>query len=84
MAGLHDVAAREVISSRHVCADGSSPHCRARVSPLAADLAGLGPLTIFSGTRDLLNPDARLLVDKATAAEVDVDYRDGASRISVR
>ncbi len=27
-----------------------------RVSPLSADLAGLGPLTVFSGTRDILNP----------------------------
>lgn len=47
-----------------------------RVSPLAADLGGLGPLTIFSGTRDILNPDVRLLVEKATAAGVDVDYHE--------
>jgi acetyl esterase/lipase len=47
-----------------------------RVSPLAADLAGLGPLTVFSGTRDILNPDARLLTEKATAAGVDVDYHE--------
>jgi acetyl esterase/lipase len=47
-----------------------------RVSPLAADLAGLGPLTIFSGTRDILNPDARLLAEKAGAAGVDVDYHE--------
>ena len=47
-----------------------------RVSPLAADLRGLGPLTVFSGTRDILNPDARLLAEKATAAGVDIDYHE--------
>jgi acetyl esterase/lipase len=54
-----------------------------RVSPLSADLAGLGPLTVFSGTRDLLNPDARLLVEKATAAGVDVDYHEGPALVHV-
>ncbi len=49
-----------------------------RVSPLTADLAGLGPLTLFSGTRDILNPDARLLVSRAASAGVDVDYHEGA------
>jgi len=43
-------------------------------SPLAGDLTGLGPLTVFTGTRDILNPDARLLAQKATAAGVDVEY----------
>ena len=47
-----------------------------RVSPLAADLAGLGPLTVFCGTRDILQPDVRLLVDKARAAGVEVDYHE--------
>jgi acetyl esterase/lipase len=47
-----------------------------RVSPLAADLKGLGPLTVFSGTRDILNPDARLLAEKAAAAGVDIDYHE--------
>jgi acetyl esterase/lipase len=46
------------------------------VSPLAAALTGLGPITLFSGTRDLLNPDARLLVQRATAAGVDVGYHE--------
>lgn len=49
-----------------------------RVSPLGADLAGLGPLTVFSGTRDILNPDAQLLVDRAAGAGVKVDYHEGA------
>lgn len=47
-----------------------------RVDPLAADLSGLGALTVFSGTRDILNPDARLLAEKAGAAGVAVDYHE--------
>lgn len=48
-----------------------------RVSPLHADLAGLGPMTVFSGTRDILNPDARDLVAKAARSGVTVDYHEG-------
>ncbi len=48
-----------------------------RVSPLHADLAGLGPMTVFSGTRDILNADARELVDKATRSGVTVEYHEG-------
>ncbi|MGK8491093.1 alpha/beta hydrolase [Nocardia asiatica] len=48
-----------------------------RVSPLAADLRGLGPLTIFCGTDDILHPDSRLLVDAARGAGVTVDYHEG-------
>ncbi|OBI81752.1 alpha/beta hydrolase fold domain-containing protein [Mycobacterium asiaticum] len=55
---------------------GEWPVDEPRVSPLAGDLAGLGPLTIFTGTRDILNPDARLLAEKAVAAGVDVDFRE--------
>lgn len=55
---------------------GDLPVDDPRVSPLQADLTGLSPLTVFSGTRDLLNPDARLLVEKATAAGVDIEYHE--------
>ena len=54
-----------------------------RVSPLAADLDGLGPLTVFSGTRDILNPDTRLLVDKAITAGLDVEYHEGQGLVHV-
>jgi acetyl esterase/lipase len=53
------------------------------VSPLAAALGGLAPVTVFSGTRDILNPDTRLFVDKARAAGVDVDYVQGEGMIHV-
>ena len=54
-----------------------------RVSPLAADLNGLGPLTVFSGTRDILNPDIRLLIDKATTAGIDVEYHEEQGLVHV-
>ena len=54
-----------------------------RVSPLAADLHGLGPLTVFSGTRDILNPDTRLLVDKAKASGADVEYHEQRGLVHV-
>ncbi|MFE3544251.1 alpha/beta hydrolase fold domain-containing protein [Nocardia sp. NPDC059177] len=53
------------------------------VSPLFGDLTGLGPLTIFSGTYDILNPDTRLLVDKARTAGVEVDYHEAAGLVHV-
>ncbi|KJC63032.1 Acetyl esterase/lipase [Agreia bicolorata] len=53
------------------------------VSPLYGELAGLGPITLFSGTRDVLNPDARLLVEKAAAAGVELDYHEGAGQVHV-
>jgi len=44
------------------------------VSPLNGNLEGLGPITIFSGTRDILNPDDRLYAAKAAEAGVDVEF----------
>ncbi len=54
-----------------------------RVSPLFADLSCLGPLTIFSGTHDITNPDTRLLVTKARAAGVTVDYHEAPGLMHV-
>ncbi|MFE5287104.1 alpha/beta hydrolase fold domain-containing protein [Nocardia sp. NPDC056611] len=54
-----------------------------QVSPLFADFTGLGPLTVFCGTRDILMPDARLLVGKARAAGVAVDYHEAADLVHV-
>jgi acetyl esterase/lipase len=62
---------------------GDLPPTDPMVSPLRADLAGLGPLTVFSGTRDILNPDARLLVQKAAAAGADVDYHEQPGLVHV-
>ncbi|OBJ52398.1 alpha/beta hydrolase fold domain-containing protein [Mycobacterium sp. 1423905.2] len=54
-----------------------------RVAPLAADLAGLGALTIFTGTRDLLNPDAHVLAERARAAGVPVELQEQPGSLHV-
>lgn len=53
------------------------------VSPLMGDLDGLGPITVYTGTRDVLNPDAHLLVAKAAAAGVDLDFRELVGQLHV-
>ncbi|GAB6093353.1 alpha/beta hydrolase fold domain-containing protein [Furfurilactobacillus curtus] len=46
------------------------------VSPLYGDVTGLGRLTIFVGTRELLYPDAVKFREKAKQAGVDIDFFD--------
>jgi monoterpene epsilon-lactone hydrolase len=52
-----------------------------RLSPLHGPLAGLGRLTVFIGTRDLLLPDCRRLRDLAAQAGVPCDLIEGAGMI---
>ena len=47
-----------------------------RVSPLFGDLRSLPPITLFTGTADILNPDARRLRDVMTAHGSSIDYRE--------
>jgi acetyl esterase/lipase len=47
---------------------GDGDPARPPASPLHGDLSNLGRLTILTGTRDILNPDARRLRDLAGAA----------------
>ncbi|WP_395639447.1 alpha/beta hydrolase fold domain-containing protein [Pseudolysinimonas sp.] len=54
-----------------------------QVSPLAGDLHGLGPVTVLTGTRDVLNPDAHLLVEKLRAAQVPVDLHEAVGSVHV-
>ncbi|CAN5582432.1 alpha/beta hydrolase fold domain-containing protein [soil metagenome] len=51
------------------------------VSPIHGSLAGLGPITMFSGTRDILNADATRLVALAGAAGVPLEYHEGEGMI---
>lgn len=53
------------------------------VSPLFGDLSGLGPLTVFTGTRDVLNPDAHVLADRARAAGVSLDLHEADGQVHV-
>jgi monoterpene epsilon-lactone hydrolase len=52
-----------------------------RVSPVNGSLKGLGPITMFSGTRDILNADAMRFVPLAAAAGLDLDYHEGRNMI---
>ncbi|WP_083508822.1 alpha/beta hydrolase fold domain-containing protein [Arthrobacter alpinus] len=53
------------------------------VSPLFGDMSGLGPLTILTGTRDVLNPDAQILRDKACAAGIQVAWHEAEGQLHV-
>ncbi|QHC56884.1 alpha/beta hydrolase fold domain-containing protein [Rathayibacter tanaceti] len=53
------------------------------VSPLFGDLAGLGPLTVFTGTRDVLNPDAHLLAERAAVAGVPFELHEAVGQVHV-
>jgi len=53
------------------------------VSPLAGDLTGLGPVTLLTGTRDVLNPDAHLLADRARAAGVPLTLHEEVGELHV-
>ena len=53
------------------------------VSPLYAELAGLPPLFVLAGTREVLIDDAVRLVERARAAGLDVEYFEGADLMHV-
>lgn len=53
------------------------------VSPLAGTMHGLGRMLVFMGTRDILNPDARLLADKARTAGVEVELVEQEAGVHV-
>lgn len=53
------------------------------VSPIHGDLTGLAPITLFSGTHDILNVDARRLVRLAKAANVPLNYQVAPQMIHV-
>ncbi|WP_326593173.1 alpha/beta hydrolase [Streptomyces sp. NBC_01294] len=49
-----------------------------RVSPLHGSFAGLVPLTVFTGTRDVLTTDSRELLRRARADGVEVEFHEEA------
>ena len=54
-----------------------------RVSPIHGDLTGLGPITMLSGTRDILNADATRLVTRARSENIPLDYHEVPEMIHV-
>jgi len=53
------------------------------VSPINGSLAGLGPITMFCGTRDILLADAERLVALAAASGHPVEYHEGEGMLHV-
>lgn len=53
------------------------------LSPVHGDLAGLPPLTIHAGTRDILWPDSVLLAKRARAAGVEVELAEAKGLMHV-
>lgn len=62
---------------------GDLPMTDPAVSPLFGDLAGLGPLTVFIGSRDVLNPDVHLLEKKARDAGVEITVFEKPGQVHV-
>ncbi|MFI9328763.1 alpha/beta hydrolase fold domain-containing protein [Kitasatospora sp. NPDC052868] len=62
---------------------GDLPTDHPHVSPLHADLSGLNPITLFSGTRDILNADARQLAARAAVAGIDLDFHEAPEMLHV-
>jgi len=44
------------------------------ISPIYGDVSGLGEISIFTGTNDILNPDARKLRDRMDAENLPVNF----------
>jgi epsilon-lactone hydrolase len=57
---------------------GDLPSSDPRVSPIHGDLRGLPPMTVFSGTDDLLNPDAHRLSAGCADAGVECELVEEA------
>ncbi|WP_082982837.1 alpha/beta hydrolase fold domain-containing protein [Mycobacterium sp. 1423905.2] len=55
---------------------GGDPLDNALLSPSVGSLAGLPRLTIFTGTHDVLNPDARAFRDRAAAEGIQIGWHE--------
>nr|WP_218886184.1 alpha/beta hydrolase fold domain-containing protein [Kineococcus aurantiacus] len=62
---------------------GDLPVTDPAVSPLFGDLGGLGPVVVFTGTRDILNPDARELDRRLRAVGGDVEFHEAPGQLHV-
>lgn len=62
---------------------GDLPEDDWRVSPINGSLDGLGAVTMFSGTRDILNADAERFAARATAVGLNLNYLVGEGMLHV-
>ena len=55
---------------------GETPLSDWHMSPVRGDLTGLPPIILFTGTDDILNPDAVTFKEKTTALNIHIDYQE--------
>lgn len=60
---------------------GDLPADSPMVSPINGNLTGLGPITLISGTRDILNADAHRLVALAKPAGLSLDFHEAPNML---
>lgn len=53
------------------------------LNPFLGDTTGAGRLIVFSGTRDLLNPDTRLFVQRVSEEGADIEYHEQHGHLHV-
>jgi len=70
---LLDIPGARAAGAMHA---GDLPPTDPRVSPLFGSLKGLPPIAVFSGTHDLLYPDARRLRDRAAEQGAALEHYD--------
>lgn len=70
------------VEAGKVWADGDDP-TDPRLSPLNGPLAGLAPMDVYVGTRELCHPDVLLLAERASAAgaRLDLSVCEGAVHV---
>jgi acetyl esterase/lipase len=60
---------------------GELPESDRRVSPIHGDLTSLGPITVFTGTRDIVHADALRLLAKAEKEGIPIEFHVGEGMI---
>jgi monoterpene epsilon-lactone hydrolase len=73
---------RGLLAAGRAWARGADPKLP-ELSPLHGDLAGLPPLTMYVGTRDILWPDALVLAERAKAARIEVELVEAKGMMHV-
>lgn len=53
------------------------------LNPFLGDVESVGRIVVFSGTRDLLNPDTRLFVQRAAEEGADIEYHEQHGHLHV-
>lgn len=82
--GRHDpVHERRMLEAAARCYAGRTSLEDPDLSPLYADLAGIGPLHLSVGTRDILLTDTRIEKMQLEELGVDVTYREVGGRLGV-